>query len=76
MHNAVLLSSNNEIRQPCSFVLAQQLLRQGLAKIVQYYPLTVKFKGNSQDDAPAMVQNGDTPPRMDSKKSSLIREYL
>lgn len=76
MHNAVLLSSNNEIRQPCSFALAQQLLRQGLAKIVQYYPLTVKFKGNPQDGAEVMVQDGDTPPRMNSSRSSLIRECV
>ncbi len=76
MHNAILLSSNHEFSQPCSIVLAQQLLRQGLAKIVQYYPLTVQFKGEKPEDDMVLTTTGNKPPRMDVAKKSLISESL
>lgn len=76
MHNAILVSSNNEFRQPCHFRLAQQLLRQGLAKIVQYYPLTIQFKGDKpQDEAAVTGYDGNKPPRMDVYKNILMSEY-
>lgn len=77
MHNAILLSSNHEFSQPCSIILAQQLLRQGLAKIVQFYPLTVQFKGEKpEDDVALTMTTGNKPPRMDVAKKSLISESL
>jgi|GEM_PF-6257368 len=77
MHNAILLSSNHEFSQPCSLVLAQQLLRQGLAKIVQFYPLTVQFKGEKpEDDRVLTMTTGNKPPRMDDAKKYLISESL
>jgi hypothetical protein len=76
MHSAILLSSNHEFSQPCSIVLAQQLLRQGLAKIVQFYPLTVQFKGEKPEDDMLTLTTGNKPPRMDVAKKSLISESL
>lgn len=77
MHSAILLSSNHEFSQPCSIILAQQLLRQGLAKIVQFYPLTVQFKGERpEDDMVLTMTSGNKPPRMDVAKKHLISESL
>jgi len=74
MPSAMLLSSNNEFSQPCSLILAQQLLRQGFAKIVKYYPLTVQFKGQKPEGDLSLVYQGNKPPRMDVAKKSLISE--
>lgn len=75
MPSAMLLSSNNEFSQPCSLILAQQLLRQGLAKIVKYYPLTVKFKGEKGEGSlNDVTTSGNKPPRMDVAKKRLISE--
>ncbi|MFI4938160.1 MAG: hypothetical protein ACHQJ6_06605 [Candidatus Berkiellales bacterium] len=52
MFKAILISYPKSI----SFKLAQQLLRCGLVKIVKYFPLTLKWKGNSEEGDPEVIK--------------------
>lgn len=56
MHKVTILTSQNEATLG-SLKLAQQLLRCGLATIVQYYPLIIKWKGSSGEEAAAVEAN-------------------
>jgi len=58
MLKAMLVSSKQKKR--ISFVFANQLLKQGLVKIVKYVPLTVAFKPGFNPDSDEV---GRIPPR-------------
>ncbi len=79
MHSAILLSPDAQVRQPCSPVVAGQLLRLGLAKITKFYPYTLQLKGYQGPCDPCLIncepKQPDPTPHM-IKKSLPVEEVV
>jgi len=57
MRKSIAISNDERYQCKISFLQAQNLLHQGLAKIVQYFPLTVKMK--NKIDFPFLDSDGE-----------------
>lgn len=64
MLDVIIISPDTKLKQSCPYSLAEQLLRQGLAKIVKFYPYTLQLKGkpfDPRDPLASEKQNSPSP---------------
>lgn len=70
MRNAILLSQDLTKGRRCSMAMARQLLQQGLARIIRFYPYTLQLKNtlgpdnqaSHEDDSLVPYSPADNPP--------------